>query len=514
MTVQGTNLIAGTERGAGDGTIHGVDPRTGESLEPGAREATAAEVDAACAAAVDAVAWHEAATPDDRDRLLCAVADALDADADRIVATADRETALGTDRLEGELARTTGQLRFMGEVARDAHHLDAVIDPDQDIRRINVPLGPVAVFAASNFPLAFSVAGGDTASALAAGCPVVVKAHPSHPQTSEVTARHVAAGIEAAGAPPGTFSLIHGFEAGRRLVTDPRIRAVGFTGSFRGGSALVELARTRDDPIPVYAEMGSVNPVVLTAAALSERRDGILDGYVGSLRLGVGQFCTNPGLVFVPAQEYEEVRAGVVERVAEDEPGSMLNAGIRRTWLETTRRWADRDDVEVVVDGTHRADDLAGCATVLATTASDWRGAPELHEECFGPTSILIRYEDDVDLLDALAGLPGSLTGSVHASADEHERTRRILDTLRPTVGRLISDGWPTGVAVDWAMHHGGPHPATSDPRHTSVGAGAIRRFLRPVCYQGVADPLLPPGLRDDNPWGIPRRVGGQVVAP
>lgn len=512
MTVQGANLIAGRDAVAGPAEIASRDPRSGNEHAPAAHAATTAEVDAACAAAADAADWHASASPTDRQRLLVAVADAIDDRGPDIVTTADRETGLGRDRLEGELARTTGQLRFMGDVTLDGHHLGAAIDPDEDVRRINVPLGPVAVFSASNFPLAFSVAGGDTASALAAGCPVVVKAHPSHPHTSEVTARAVATGLEQAGAPAGSFSLIHGFDAGRRLVLDPRIRAVGFTGSFRGGTALIELARDRDVPIPVHAEMGSVNPVVLTPDAVAARSDSILDGYVESLAMGVGQFCTNPGLLFVAAEDLDTVRAGVAERLADADPAPMLNQGIRSAWADTTAEWAATDGVDVVHDGSADADELQGRPTVLVTTAARWREATHLHQECFGPTSLIVSYADDDDLVAALESLEGSLTGAVHATPDGHERTRRILSALEPRVGRLIMDGWPTGVAVTWAMHHGGPYPATGDPRHTSVGAAAIRRFQRPVCYQGLPDALLPQGLQDDNPWEIPRRWDGRLT--
>lgn len=512
MAVDGVNLIAGEPRSAGPATIHSVDPRTGGTQEPVVHEADADEVDAACAAAACAVGWYASASPTERERLLAALADALGEGADEVVTTADRETALGRPRLESELERTTDQLRFLGAVARDGRQLDATIDPDGAIRRINVPLGPVAVFAASNFPLAFSVAGGDTASALAAGCPVVVKAHPSHPHTSELTARALVAGLEQIGAPPGSFSLVHGFEAGRRLVTDPRIRAVGFTGSRRGGKALLDLVADRDDPVPVHAEMGSVNPVVVTTAALRARRGRILDGYCDSLRLGTGQFCTSPGLLFVPEAEYGAVREGLVARLADDEPAPMLNADIQRSWAETTARWAATEGVEVVHDGTAGLPERTGRATVLAASASRWRDEPDLHEECFGPTSVVVRYRDDADLLRALRTLEGSLAAAVHAGSDDDERARAILDVLGPRAGRLIVDGWPTGVAVTHAMHHGGPWPATSDARQTSVGAAAVRRFLRPVCYQGVPEDLLPPGLQDANPWGLPDRrvaVGG-----
>ncbi len=485
------------------------DPRTGEALD--AVEATdPGRVDDLAAAAREAATWAADQPPDVLAGMLEEIADAIDATGDQVVARADAETALGTTRLEGELARTTGQLRFLAAHVRTGEHLDVVIDPDHDLRRVRVPLGPVAVFAASNFPLAFSVAGGDTASALAGGNPVVVKAHPLHPGTSELVADAVRDGIAAADAPAGMFGIVHGLEAGSRLVRHPAIRAVAFTGSLAGGRAIEALARDRDDPIPVHAEMGSVNPVVVTPDAMTTRPDDVLDGFVGSATLGTGQFCTKPGLLFVPADHGATVRDGLARRLADHPPAPLLSPGIRDAWRRRTEDWQAIDGVEVVHAGPVDDDAFAGAPTMLATDVDAWLAHDGLREECFGPTAVVVQYTDADDLHRALAVLPGSLTGSVHAGAEDDALAPEVHRVLRGRVGRLVHDGWPTGVAVAHGMHHGGPFPASTDARHTSVGSAAIDRFLRPVAHQGVPDHLLPPALRDDNPWRITqRRVSG-----
>lgn len=480
------------------------DPRTGE-----ARDTVAAtepqEVDELADAAHEAAAWAVDQPPATLAAMLEAVGDAIEAAGEAIVALADAETALGTSRLEGELARTTGQLRFLAAHVRTGEHLDVVIDAEHDLRRVRVPVGPVAVFAASNFPLAFSVAGGDTGSALAGSNPVVVKAHPLHPCTSELVADAVRAGIVATGAPAGMFGMVHGLEAGSHLVRHPAIRAVAFTGSLAGGRAVEALARDRDDPVPVHAEMGSVNPVVVTPGAMASRRDDVLDGFVGSATLGGGQFCTKPGLLFVPADDADGVREGLWERLAEHPPVPLLGAGIRDAWRQRTEDWEALEGVEVLL-ADPPGDAFAGAPTVLATDVDTWLAHDDLREECFGPTSVVVYYADVDDLHRALAALPGSLTGSVHAGGEDDVVAPAVHHALRARVGRLVHDGWPTGVAVAHGMHHGGPFPASTDARHTSVGSAAVDRFLRPVAHQGVPAHLLPAPLRDDNPWEILQR--------
>ncbi|GAA4428401.1 aldehyde dehydrogenase (NADP(+)) [Actinokineospora soli] len=376
---------------------------------------------------------------------------------------------------------------MFARVVRGGAHVDAILSPGPpDVRRMLQPIGPVAVFSASNFPFAFSVAGGDTASALAAGCGVVVKAHEAHPRTSEA----VAALLASVGAP---VALVHGFEAGRALVEHPLIRAVGFTGSLRGGRALFDLAAGRADPIPFYGELGSVNPVVVLPGAAAERPAEIADGYAASLTLGTGQFCTNPGLLFVP--EDSALLDEISRAVATTSGGPMLSAKIRDAYLG-----AD-SPLPVLAEGTAAAGAWSVRPRVSTVAAKDF--TPDLAEETFGPAGLVVTYRDTDELVAVLSAVPGSLTGSVHAAPANPAAA--VADVLRTRVGRLVFNGWPTGVAVNWAMHHGGPWPATTAPAHTSVGATAIRRWLVPVAYQDWPDALLPPELQDANPLDIPR---------
>lgn len=478
-------------------------------------ESTTDDLRRVTAAASRAAAPLAATDASRRGAFLAAAADAIDAATDELVAIAEEETALGADRLRGEVARTTGQLRLFATVLDDGAWLEATIDHADpasgrpDIRRQLEPLGPVAVFSASNFPFAFSVAGGDTASALAAGCPVVVKAHSGHPRTSASTAEVLRRALTEAGAPDGTFDWLIGRQVGRDLVLDPAIRAVGFTGSVAGGRALHDLATGRPDPIPFYGELGSINPVVVTAGAARARAAEIAEGLVGSFTMGVGQFCTKPGLVFVPRDG--GIEDGVVAAVGGATGGRMLTERMASGFHEGLAALAGRDHVEVLA-GPARQDGDVGTPTVLVTDASHVPTDDLLVEECFGPAVLLLRYDEDT-LGEALDALPGSLTGSVHLADDEVDDVADLFGQLRDKVGRIIVNGWPTGVAVTWSMHHGGPWPATTNALHTSVGTTALRRFVRPVAYQDVPDALLPPALREGNPLGVPRRVDGRLQA-
>ena len=497
MELTGANLVAGRDRSSGSTAVVASDPRDGRELAPAAIAATDAEVAEACAAAAAAAPFLRASAPTWRRDLLCAIADALDAAADVIIGRADAESALGPTRLTGELARTTGQLRFLGDVAVGGEYLHVVVDDVADVRRTKRALGPVAVFAASNFPLAFSVAGGDTAAALAAGCPVVLKAHPSHPGTSELVARVIVDVMHDRGAPAGSFSMLHGFEAGRSLVLDPHIAAVAFTGSFTGGTSLQGLASQRATPVPVFAEMGSINPVVVTAGALAERADDVLDGFVGSYTLGGGQFCTKPGLLFVPEEAADRVLAGVRQRLAESPPVALLNPGIAAAWREGAARQVEVPGVQVAqVEAATPARGAWGAPQVLRVTQETFLAAPVLREECFGPSSVIVGTRDAAGLADCLDALEGTLTACLHATDAEIEEVRPVMDALAERAGRVVWNGWPTGVAVSPAMQHGGPWPATTDAASTSVGGAAIERFVRPVAYQGVPEALLPPELR------------------
>ncbi len=483
----------------------------------GAAAAATPHLDDVAAAARTAFGATVASTAAERARWLTAAADALDAAGPELVPLADGETHLGATRLTGELARTTAQLRLFAAAIVEGSYLEATIDhpdattipPRPDLRRMLRPLGPVAVFGASNFPFAFSVAGGDTASALAAGCPVIVKGHPAHPRLSRRTAEIVAGALAAAGAPDGIFGHVEGHETGIALVRHPEIRAVGFTGSLHGGRALFDLAVSRPDPIPFYGELSAVNPVLITAAALDARADELASGLAASFTLGAGQFCTNPGVVFVP--EGSGFAARVAAAVPSDAAVPMLTDGIASAFADGLGALAARPDVSVVA-GDPVQQRGTGAPVVLSTTTTAVREEPSaLLTECFGPSTLVVEYSDVDDALDAIRAVGGSLTATVHAQPGEE--LGDILAVLTEIAGRVLFAGWPTGVAVSWAQQHGGPWPATTSI-HTSVGVTAMRRFLRPVAYQDAPDAALPAELRESNPLGIPRRVDGVLELP
>lgn len=466
------------------------------------------------AAAAAAPIWRRSSAAD-RARWLRAAADALDANVTELVAIADEETRLGATRLTGEVARTSGQLRLFATVVEEGSYLELTIDdadatatpPRPELRRLLTALGPVAVFSASNFPFAFSVAGGDTASALAAGNPVVVKAHSGHPRLSLRTAELVAAALEDAGAPAGSLALVEGREAGNALVQHPLIRAAGFTGSVSGGRALFDLASGRPDPIPFYGELGSINPVVITEAAAAARGESLAQGLVGSFTLGVGQFCTKPGVVFVPADSgFEDAVASALPATA---GGPLLTDRITEAFPTGLAHLEDDTSVSIVAEGA----EVDGVRPVaLRTDARAVAERPEvLLEECFGPVTLIVRYDSQSDLHAALATVPGSLTATLHSEPGEDSTT--TLELLQERAGRVLFAGWPTGVAVTWSQQHGGPWPATTS-LHTSVGASAIRRFLRPLAFQDAPEPLLPEVLRDDSLARLPHRRNGVLVLP
>lgn len=499
--------------------VTSVDPRTGRHVQVVASGTSTSAVDRLVSAATLDLGRLERAD------LLVALAEALDGRRSEIVALADRETALGPTRLNGELTRTAYQLRFFADVLREGSYLEAAIDhagdtpmgPRPDLRRMLVPLGPVAVFGASNFPLAFSVPGGDTAAALAAGCPVVIKAHGSHPATSQLCFE-----IMASVAPAGALALVHGLQAGADLVVHPRIRAVGFTGSLSGGRALLRLIEGRPDPIPFFGELSGLNPVVVTRAAAASRGASIGAELVGSFTLGGGQFCTKPGLVLVPdGADGDAVVAAMADAVRALDPQVLLDSGIAAAYAAGAQRLAThlepvaRAGADAAGPGTPvaRGDEPGGrgfLATPLLLTGAAATLPAEAFEECFGPVAVVARYGGAADLDAAIDRLPSSLTATVLHAPDE------VLDPLarqlRGRAGRLVFNGYPTGVAVSWAQHHGGPWPSTNS-QHTSVGATAIRRFLRPIAWQNAPYTVLPPELRDD-PAGVPRRVDGVLVLP
>src|SRR5580658_207127 len=481
--------------------IQGFDPRTGEPVGEPVAETTDAGVDALVSAAAAAgPAW---AASSRRAEALEAVADALDERTGELAVIADTETALGGERLTGEVARTTGQLRLFAGVLRDGGYADAVVSPAvgvvPDVRRITRAVGPVAVFAASNFPFAFSVAGGDTASALAAGCPVVVKAHEAHPVTSDVTAEVVAQALASAGAPAGVFGLVHGVEAGLRLLRHPDITAAGFTGSTTGGLALARVCAERPVPIPFYGELGSVNPCVVLPEAAYTRPAAVATGYAGSLTLGAGQFCTNPGLLFVP--EDVGLLSAIGEAVGASAGGPMLSGRIFAGYEDAVTEAQDHPGVTELAAGHAGAGPWGATPRVFQLTLKEFAAdLAVLSRERFGPPGLVITYPSVADLLPVLAALPGNLVGTVHAdteSPDDLDLARQVVAVLEHVAGRIVFNGWPTGVAVVAAQHHGGPWPATTVPAYTSVGTAAIRRWLVPVAYQNFPPELLPAALAE-----------------
>ncbi|MGC0332814.1 NADP-dependent aldehyde dehydrogenase [Streptomyces sp. SAI-170] len=502
--------------------VWSVDPRTGKQREQVAVEATAQEVDAAVRAAHDArAALADRAV---RSAFLRTAATELEAAREQLVEAADAETALGPVRLTGELARTCFQLRAFADIVDEGAFLDVVIDhpddtatpPIPDLRRYKVPLGVVAVYSASNFPFAFSVPGGDTASALAAGCPVVVKAHPDHPGLSELVAAVLRRAAARHDIPEGVLGLVHGFEAGVELIKHPLVSAAGFTGSVRGGRALFDAAAARPVPIPFHGELGSLNPVLITEAAAAERGEAIGTGLAGSMTLGVGQFCVKPGLVLVPSGGAGDgLLKSLTDAVSDTDAGVLLDHRMRDNFVAGVAERAELDGVESPVTpgagGEHTVS--AGFLTVPAEKLTSEGSYDLLLEECFGPVTVVARYEDEAEAKTVLSRLPGNLTATVHVSAEEaagEGRGPELLAELTPLAGRVLVNGWPTGVAVAPAQHHGGPYPATTSTS-TSVGGTAIERWLRPVVYQGAPEALLPAELRDGNPLGLPRRFNGRL---
>lgn len=522
MPVIGKSIIAGRRVTGTSGSVFGINPANDERLSPEFHLVGTSEVDAAAEAARDIFDQYRATSPVERAGFLRRIADNMDTMRDEIVDRAHLETGLTEARLASELARTTGQLRkFADELilgdhrqARVDHELpDRMPAPRPDIRQLQVPLGPVAVFGASNFPLAFSTAGGDTASALAAGCPVIVKAHNSHPGTAELAGQAISDAVRTCGLPAGTFSLLFGpgTSVGQALAAHPAIKAIAFTGSRAGGTALMRTASARPEPIPVYAEMSSINPVVLLPGSLSADLEGIARGFEGSLTLGAGQFCTNPGLVFVPAEWTERVSAAIDAVVAQAIGQTMLSQNIYDAYNEGVSR-VHRTGAQTVSEGRKGPTDNAPAPAVFQTSAAHLLDTPDLQHEVFGSAALLVSYRDTDELKESLDSMEGQLTISVHATPIDSYTVRAILPTLERKAGRLLYNGWPTGVEVTDAMTHGGPYPATSDSRTTSVGTLAIYRFQRPVTYQGFPDTLLPQALQESNPWNLPRRVDGALA--
>ena len=483
-------------------------------------DTTPERLDAVLAAAHDAAHRLGSALPTERAAWIRATADALDAAADELVPLAEQESWLSDQRLRGEVTRSSDQLRMFADALEDGALLEVIIDttdttdanaspPRPDLRRVLMPLGPVLVFAASNFPFALSVCGGDTASALAAGCPVVVKSHPGHPRLSEAVATVMVRALQAAGAPDGTLSIVHGQQAGIDALKDPRIKASGFTGSVAGGLALHEIAANRPEPIPLYGELGSLNPAFALPVAVDERGPEIADGFVASYTLGAGQFCTKPGLLFLPVGHGLEGQ--LVAAAREVSAATMLNSMIHQGYARGLGQLRDREGLEELVAG-EQTDQETSASLLRTTVPKLLEDADAILEECFGPVSIVVEYADADELRSAAAAFGGNLTATLHAADGDAEEVAELLPLLQDRAGRLVWNTWPTGVAVSWAMHHGGPFPATVGSIHTSVGTAAARRFQRPFCFQDTPGKFLPEVLRDDNPLGIIRRMNGEMT--
>jgi alpha-ketoglutaric semialdehyde dehydrogenase len=523
MQLTGRSII-GYKRGETDSAdLHGFNPATGETLEPAYHFATNAEVNEAAELASKAFHHYSQTNGAQRATFLRKIASNIEARGDVLISRATQETGLPEGRIRTETGRTCNQLRLFADLVEEGSWVDARIDhadpnrapiPKPDVRSMFKPLGPVVVFGASNFPLAFSVAGGDTASALAGGNPVIVKAHHAHPGTSELVGMAVSDAARACELDEGVFSLIYGSgsEIGTALVKHPLIKAGGFTGSRSGGRTLFDAASSRPEPIPFYAEMSSVNPVVILPEALRTRMDQIAGGLHGSVTLGAGQFCTNPGLVFLQAgNEADAFVSKLGELIAGTAEQTMLTPGIRSSYQKGLASRLDQAGVATVAQKTAEASCGAGAA-LFTVDAPTYMANAVLNEEIFGPTTLIVTYENDTQLLELAHSLEGQLTATIHASEKELTENQELLDVLQTKAGRLLFNGFPTGVEVCHAMVHGGPYPATSDGRSTSVGTRAIFRFTRQVCFQSFPDAALPDELKEGNPRNIWRLVDGKLV--
>lgn len=524
MAITGAMLIGADEVVGQQGTTRAINPATGAELEPEFGGGTPADVDRACRLAQDAFDAFRSAPAETRALLLEAIADNLMALGDDLIERAMAESGLPRPRLEGERGRTCGQLRLFAGLVREGRLLNVTVDtalpdrkplPRPDLRSRRIPVGPVGVFGASNFPLAFSVAGGDTAAALAAGCPVIAKAHPSHLGTSELAGRAIKDAAAKLGLPAGVFSLLVGIgnEVGGALVQHPAVQAVAFTGSRKGGQALVALAAARPNPVPVFAEMSSINPLFLLPAALAARGAAIAHGLVASATLGVGQFCTKPGLIFgVAGPEFDAFTKTASEAIAAAASATMLNSGIQQAFAHGVGSLCATSGVTKLGEGAAQAHATAAQPVLFLTTAAEFATNPKLAEEVFGPAALLVACGTADEMVRLANQFEGQLTATMHLDAADHALAARLLPVLERKAGRIVVNGFPTGVEVSYAMVHGGPSPSTSDGRVTSVGAMAIDRFLRPVCYQDFPADLLPAELQDEHLAEHARLVDGTLL--
>jgi alpha-ketoglutaric semialdehyde dehydrogenase len=528
VDIKGLSLINGQASDRSGASFFGINPATGAKLEPAFHAATAEDIESATSSADAAFPTFSSLDRTKRAALLRSIADGLTREGEAIVERANLETGLPLPRLQGELGRTTGQLKLFADVVEEGSWVGARVDealperkplPRGDIRSMLRPLGPVAVFGASNFPLAFSVAGGDTASALAAGNPVIVKAHPAHPGTSELVGKVIQNAVKASGLPAGIFSLLFdaGIEVGVALVKHPSVKAVAFTGSRGGGEALMKLAAARPEPIPCYAEMGSTNPLFILPGAMRERSAALAQGLQTSFTLGSGQFCTKPGLVFVPETGSDPFVDALSNGVSSLGKTGMLTHGIAAKYGQAIEERLAKKKAQLIAgthDGAKIASDgpAATSPAVFSISLQEFVANPQLSEEIFGPTTLLVHYGSDDALLRAARELEGHLTATIHGTDEDLSHAQDLVRVLETKVGRILFNGYPTGVEVCHAMVHGGPFPSTSDGRSTSVGTMAMLRFARAVCYQDFPDAALPVELQRANPNGIMRLLNGTLT--
>ena len=521
--MKGNQLIGNKESAEGDSTFNAINPVSGESLEPAFHEATQDEINSALALAKSASDFLRKSSGADRKRLLDAIAEEMEADADNIKNRVGEETGYPKPRLDGEFGRTVMQLRVFGKVAEEGDWVLSRIDtalpdraplPKPDLRRMLVPVGPVVIFGASNFPLAISVAGGDPASALAAGCPIVTKGHPSHPGSSELVARAVIRGVEKAGFPEGTFSMLQGAtnETGKALVEHPDTRAVAFTGSLRGGRALFDIAASRPNPIPVYAEMGSVNPQFVFPGKLGEDPSQFAESLFGSVTMGNGQFCTCPSMVFVPeGEDLSKMTNRYLELVGESQGAALLNPGIADAFSQGVDQWKGIEGVEVLGEGSLEGTAVGAAPVIAKVSLEDFQKNPEpFMHEVFGPSTMFVACPDADSFVEASESFDGQLGSSIHCSNDEVSSASDLIGKIGEFSGRVCINSFPTGIEVCDSVHHGGPYPATTDAQHTSIGTAGISRWGRPISFQGTPDELLPDELKNGNPLGLMRLVDGK----
>jgi len=522
--INGTNSIGNKLSKQGNHTYKTFNPKENKDTEWTFFEATSAEINEAVDLAAEAYKTYKDFCGSKKAQFLNAIADEIEALGDELIHAYCKESGLPEGRARGERGRTMGQLRSFANLLQEGSWVEAVIEkgqptrepmPKSDIRKMLFPLGPVVVFGASNFPLAFSTAGGDTASALAAGCPVIVKSHPMHSGTGELVSSAVIKAAERTGMPNGVFSNLNssGIVVGQQLVKHPKVKAVGFTGSLNGGMALYKLANERNEPIPVFAEMGSINPVVILPSALENDGKAWATKYASSITMGAGQFCTNPGLVLgIKGDNLDSFISTLSEEILKLEPTCMLHSKIHAKYLEGKKELSGQNGVTVSADYNKTTDKNTAGPTILTVKGSDFLSNTKLHTEVFGPLSVVVSCEDASQLENVLNHLEGQLTGTVLGSEDELEQYKGIVDGLQNRVGRILFNGVPTGVEVCSSMVHGGPFPASTDARFTSVGTSAIKRWVRPVSFQDWPNRFLPEALQDENPLGIVRLEEGSYT--